>query len=225
MNGMNTLFMNDPVWFLQNICVDNQAMQLGGAGALTLTRLNAAKVGQFDLVLSGSAGANKVVLTDASIGSGHVIARDAPIPAYWCPFLPGGGLPGWVDVPRASPPLRFIFTAAMQGCAYAVTSSPAGAGFFRVFHNQHPTTASTWQAITQAGANVLSTLTYDQYGGGGLTNAFNILWRPPRKAWSYVSQTNRFVPSAPPRGVRNYRPVIGIERDLTKPILDLPAGV
>ncbi len=225
MNGLNALFVNDPVWFLRNICVDNQAMQLGPEGARTLTRLNAAKSGMFDLVPAGRANANKVVLTDASPGSGHAVVRDAPISAYWCPFLAGGGLPGWVDVPRAHPPQRLIFTAAMQGCCYVVTTSPAGRGNFRVFHNQHPETAATWQAIAGQGASVLSTLTYDEYGGGGLTNAFNILWRPTGKAWAYVSQTNSFVPSPPPPGVRNYRPTIAIERNLAKPILDLPVGV
>lgn len=224
---MNSLFLRDPLWFLQNMCVDNQAMQLGPAGALTLTRLNTAKQGTFDFVLTGNRNSNKVVLTDASPGSGHAIVGDVPIPAYWCPFLPGGGLPGWVDVERASPNMRFVFTAAMQGCCYVVASSPASLRHFRVFHNQHPDMASTWQAIQASGAtNVYSQLTYTEYGNaGGMTNAFNILHRPQRKAWSYLSQSNRFVPSVPPPGVRNYRPTILIERDNGMPILDLPAGV
>jgi hypothetical protein len=68
----------------------------------------------------------------------------------------------------------------------------------------------------------MSDLNYDHYGnpipgaGGGMTNAFNLLWRPPGKAWSYVSQSNLFVPL--PMGTE-------IKRDTAKPILDLPTGV
>jgi hypothetical protein len=220
MNGMNKLFMDDPIWFLNRLCVDNKAMQEGVDGARNLERLNGAKFGVFDLV--PVSGGNTVTLRYASPMSGHVITGDPPIFAYWCPFLAGGGLPGWVDIPRANPPRRLMFTAAMQGCALVVTKSPASNAHFRVFHNQHPETASTWSAMSGIGiTGVISNLGYEVYGNptgpdGGMTNAFNLLWRPPGRAWSYVSQSNRFVPL--PMGTK-------IERDLTKPILDLPAGV
>ena len=110
----------------------------------------------------------------------------------------------------------------MQGCALVVTSSPASPAHFRVFHNQHPEMSSTWTAMGGAGiTSVISNLDYTQYGNpagpdGGMTNAFNLLWHPRGRAWSYVSQSNRFIPL--PRGTR-------IERDLAKPILALPTGV
>ncbi len=220
MNGMNRLFMEDPVWFLDHICVDNKAMQEGIAGAQNLERLNGAKFGVFDL--EPVSGGTKVMLRFASPGAGHVIVGDAPIVAYWCPFLAGGELPGWVDVPRVRAPRRFVFTAAMQGCALVVTKSPDSPQHFRVFHNQHPDMASTWQAMGGLGiTGVLSNLQYSQYGNpmgpdGGMTNAFNFLWHPPGRAWSYISQSNRFIPL--PMGTR-------IERDPAKPILNLPTGV
>lgn len=227
MNGLNQMFQNDPVWFLKQRCVDNRTMQVGIEGANRIAQLNVTKTGLFDLVpASGRPGENKVTLVDASPGSNHTIVRDTPISALWCPYLSGGALPGFVDVPRASPPTRLILTAAMQGCAFVVTSSPLGAQYFRVFHNQHPEMSSTWAAITSAGCtNVISTLAYEQYEGGGMTNAFNLMWRAPKKSWAYVSQTNSFRPSAPVPGSRSYRPVIIVERNLGKPILDLPAGV
>jgi hypothetical protein len=209
--------MGDPVRFLKGVCVDNKTMQEGIEGARNLRLLNAAKVGSFDLVITGG---NSVRLAFA--GAGYAIQGDIPIRAYWCPFLAGGGLPGWVDVPRTNPVYRFVFTAAMQGCALVVTNSPAAPRNFRVFHNQHPEADTTWQAIQDLGiASTISSLGYDAYGNamgadGGMTNAFNLLWRPPRRAWAYISQSNRFVPLA--RGTR-------IERDAAKPILDLPAGV
>lgn len=220
MNGMNKLFMDDPIWFLNRICVDNKQMQEGNSGASNLVRLNASKWGVFDLV--PVSGGRKVVLTYASPMSGHNVVGDVPIIAYWCPFLAGGGLPGYVDIPRTNPPRRFMFTAAMQGCALVVTRTPNSTTTFRVFHNQHPEQASTWQAMAGQGlTGVISNLGYTDYGNpsgpdGGMTNAFNILWRKPGRAWSYVSQSNQFVPL--PTGTL-------IERDLAKPILDLPAGV
>ena len=219
MNGMNQLFLDDPVWFLDRMCVDNKTMQEGVAGAQHLERLNGAKFGVFDLVPTGG---NSVRLTYASPGTGHHIVGDRPIWAYWCPFLAGGGLPGYIDIPRISPKRRLIFTAAMQGCALVITASPASRESFRVYHHQHPESLQVWDKIWAQGTRGrTSMLSYEQYGNptgadGGMTNAFNFLWRPRGRAWSFVSQSNKFVPL--PMGTR-------IERDLAKPILDLPAGV
>jgi len=231
MNGLNKLFMDNPVWFLQKVCVDNQAMQLGNAGAKTLSNLNQWKKGWFDLVPVGANSSNKVTLTNASPWSDHKVIGDEPIKAYWCPFFNGGDLPGWVDVERVKPLHRFVITAAMQGCCFAITDSPISAKYFRVFHNQHPERGATWQSMQQSGVTrIISTLAYEDYGNpsgadGGMTNAFNLLWRPPGKAWSYISQSNRFVPSAASATNRSYKPTVAIERDLAKPILDLPTGV
>jgi len=219
MNAMNRLFMDNPVDFLKAVCVDNKTMQEGLDGAKNLVGLNETKFGYFDLVITGG---NMVRLTCASLGAIPKVQNDVPIQAYWCPFLQGGGLPGWVDIPRINPPRRLVLIAAMQGCAFIITNSPVSAQHFRLFHNQHPETKSTWAAIQQSGITAtISTLSYEQYGNpsgndGGMTNAFNLLWRPSGKAWSYVSQSNKFVPL--PKGTK-------IERDLAKPILDLPAGV
>lgn len=214
MNGMNQLFVNDPVWFLQHVLVDNRFI------AANFGLLNQNKAGLFDLVITGG---NTVRLTDASPGTGHQIQNDVAIPAYWCPFLPGGGLPGWVDVPRFNPQRRFVFTAAMQGCALVVTDSPASPQLFRLSHNQHPGAQATWTAMQQIGITaVVSTLSWAQYGNQApaapvnVTNAFNFLWRPPGQAWSYIAQSNRLVPLA--MGMR-------LERDPAMPLLNLPAGV
>jgi len=214
MNGMNQLFMENPVQFLRDVCVDNKTMQQGIQGANDLRLLNAVKVGTFDLVIAGG---NKVTFTFA--GAGYQIKNDIPIKAYWCPFLAGMGLPGWVDVPKFSPTYRFVFTPAMQGCALVVTKSPASTRHFRVFHNQHPDDNRTWQAMQNSGiTGTLSSLGYDAYGNAQteMTNAFNFMWRPPGRAWSIVSQSNQFIPL--PKGTL-------IERDHSKPILDIPAGV
>ena len=239
MNGMNSIFMASPEKFLDKICVDNKAEQFrtDGLNAGDLVALNAAKHGAFDFATSNP-NANIMSGTDGKValrlvGPGHAVVKDTGIDAYWCPFLAGGANQiGWVDVPRRAPQYRFIFTAAMQGCCYVVTNSPASAQHFRVWHNQHPDTQLSWTTIHQSGAtSVYSQLTYHQYGAD-LVNAFNILWRPPKGVWSYVSQSNLFVPSPPETGLwaklkgttLNYRPTITVKRS-SKPILVLPAGV
>ncbi len=216
MNGLNKQFLADPVVFLKSKCVDNKTMQEGVEAAKHITQLNGAKVGAFDLITVKD---SLVRLTYAVVPE---IKNDAPIFAYWCPFLPGMDLPGWVDIPKSEPKFNFVLTAAMQGCAFIITNSPASEQSFRVFHNQHPEDKRPWAAMEKEGATkIVSKLSYEQYGNaideeGGMTNAFNLLWKPPDKNWSYVSQSNKFVPL--PKGTK-------IERDTSKPILDLPAGV
>lgn len=216
MNGMNKLFMADPVGFLKTNCVDNKTMQEGIEGAKHVRLLNSAKMGAFDLVVVSD---KLVRLAYASVPE---IKNDAPIFAYWCPFLAGGDLPGWVDIPKVDPSYSLVLTAAMQGCAFVITNTPGSDKSFRVFHNQHPETKSTWAAMEKEGAtNIVSKFSYEQYGNamnedGGMTNAFNLLWKPPKKDWFYVSQSNKFVPM--PKGTK-------IERDMAKPILDSPTGV
>jgi hypothetical protein len=240
MNGMNQLFTNDPVSFLGRVCVDNKAEQFrtDGLNVADLLALNGAKSGSFDFD-SADPNVNIMIATGRTVSirrvcATHPVVKDTAIQAYWCPFLAGAANQiGWVDVPRRAPQHGFIFTAAMQGCCYVVTNSPASPQCFRVWHNQHPTETASWQTINASGATtVYSQLTYEQYGGD-LVNAFNILWRPKGRAWCYVSQSNLFVPSPAPTGLiarmtgadRNYRPTIKLARDKSKPILNLPAGV
>lgn len=235
---MNQIFMNDPASFLGRVCIDNRAemFRTDGLNAMDMAALNNAKVGAFDFA-TGNPDVNIMLSTCAAIRRvcpSHQVVRDTAIDAYWCPFHAGSpDTIGWVDVPRRAPLYRFIFTAAMQGCCYVVTNSPASPAHFRVWHNQHPDMAQSWATINASGATtVYSQLTYVDYGAN-MVNAFNILWRPPKGAWRYVSQSNLFVPSPPPTGLvarmtgtaRNYRPVITVRRAASKPILTLPAGV
>ena len=181
MNGMNRLFETDPVAFLSRICVDNKAemFRTDGLNAADMQALNTAKHGTFDFD-SPNSNVNVILAPSTGVAIRRIAAvapvNDVGINAYWCPFLAGAANQiGWVDVPRRAPQHRFIFTAAMQGCCYVVTNSPASPQHFRVWHNQHPDTALSWQSISASGATtVYSQLTYQQYGGS-LVNAFNIL--------------------------------------------------
>jgi len=67
MNGMNKLFTDDPVMFLDQVCVDNKKMQEGITGAKNLEPLNGATFGMFDL---GPTGGNTATLHFASPGAG-----------------------------------------------------------------------------------------------------------------------------------------------------------
>lgn len=237
MNGMNQIFASKPAHWLERVCVDNRAEQFrtDGLNSADLQALNTAKSGTFDFTYAdtGQSMFHAKLAAIRRVCPTHAVVNDTGINAYWCPFLAGSAAQiGWVDVPRRAPANRFIFTAAMQGCCYVVTNSPASAAHFRVWHNQHPDTALSWRTISATGATtVYSQLTYEQYGGA-MVNAFNIIWRPPGGVWTYVSQSNEFVPSTPPSGFiarmtgedRNYRPTIGLKRS-TRPVLEMPAGV
>jgi hypothetical protein len=221
MDGLNKQFSGNPKQFLETYCVDNSKCQQGNAGSKDLLYLNDIKVGQFDFLKTGGNSCELRILTPwnlAKLGSGS-LAADTPITAYWCPFLPGIDEVGNVDIPTANPSYRFILTAAMQGCWFAVKPSPH-AGHFRVFHNQHPDNPKSWTAMGGKD-DAISFLEYGEYGQAGgeggtyATNAFNCLWYDGQ-SWKYLSQSNRFVPGA--KG-------FSIARDATKPILQKNAGV
>jgi hypothetical protein len=152
------------------------------------------KKGQFDLEFTGNL-TSKVVsfrIADVSVKS------DIAIDAYWCPFISGGGLPGWVDLPLEKPAYKFMFTAAMQGCALVVTTSPTPK-HIRVYHHQHPEKISKysaspqiWKAIEEVGQKQVSILDYEKYsvkGQTNVTNAFNFL-AYKNERWSYVTQSH-----------------------------------
>ena len=204
-------------------CVDNKTMQEGIVGAQHLASLNMAKWGVFDLV--PVPGSTKVTLRFAGPGSTHAISGDLPISAYWIPYLVGGGLPGWVDIPRRWALWRIVLTAAMQGCALVVTSSPASPAHFRVFHNQHPEMSSTWTANGRSGH-------YQRHFQPGLC----AIWEPSRPG-RRNGQLAVQPALAPPRPslelclpVEPVHPVAEGNADRArasqaKPILDLPTGV
>ncbi|MBK8975647.1 MAG: hypothetical protein IPM29_06950 [Planctomycetes bacterium] len=192
MQGHNAQFVADPLGYMRGVVVDNVTWFRNIANAGAVGPLNIAKHGQFDLQFVEMNPERKVLFT---VANGPVLG-DMPIAAYWCPFLAGNGLPGFVDVPRANPAHPFVFTAAMQGCALVVTDSPAGAGQIRVYHHQHPDNNAVWQQIGAQGQEPVSVLTFDDYGvEGAATNAFNFLWYRNAK-WNFVTLAHNFNPDA-----------------------------
>lgn len=205
MHGHNAAFVGDPMGYLNATVVDNISFfrQDPGAGAAVAV-LDAAKSGGFDLDFAGLLPERRSVLRV----SPAPLMGDAPIQAYWCPFVSGGGLPGWVDLPTLNPPWRFMFTASMQGCALVVTPSPV-ANHIRVYHHQHPTdgpSQSVWNALNGVGQQVSSILAYDDYGVAGVAgpqvaNALNFLYYRNGR-WNFVTQAHVFVQTAMTLGVR-----------------------
>jgi hypothetical protein len=142
MNGANNLFTANPPLFVAGQVVNNMRwlQTVGGPTGPQESRLRVAmadmvKAAHIDLQRNGEVGGRHVY--DLTL-SGSVVQGDAAISAYWCPFTQGTGLPGFVDVPRINPVHRFIFTPAMNGCAFVVANSPLGGGYFRLYHHQHP---------------------------------------------------------------------------------------
>lgn len=199
MHGHNALFIGNCLNYLNGVTVDNVNWFriIGNSG--TLAAVNLAKSGQFDLQGTGINPPRAQFRVMPAAG----LIGDVGIAGYWCPFVQGGELPGWVDLPLHNPAHDFMLTAAMQGCALVVTGSPV-AGHIRVYHHQHPDMASVSAAIHAVGQPVISILGYADYGLVGLhgnaPNAFNFLYY--RNAhWNYVTQAHTLVNVVGPTGL------------------------
>jgi hypothetical protein len=199
MNGHNAQFVANPLKYVEARAVNNLTwfrraiLPANGAtlGALN-NALGVAKTGAFDLQ------ALSIDTVELKVMPAGPIQGDNAIQAYWCPFIQGGGLPGWVDIPKNAPPMKFVFTAAMNGCRLVITNRSAT--HFRVYHHQHPDSGGPlangiWQAIHAQGHEVVSHMGYDEYGVGEdfgrAPNAFNFLYYR-NGGWNYVSQPQYF---------------------------------
>lgn len=193
MNLHNLAFRTDPTRYVRQRAINGVAWFMRNQGVQANQYqnlyLNMAKEGSFDL--QGDGQARQVILTPV----GNVTHHDQPISAYWCPFIQGNGLPGFVDIPTYRPRHRFVFTAAMNGCALMVTSSPLGPGMIRVYHHQHPGDLGINQLILQQGQEVLSFISFGDYGSINqqvpAPNAFNFLYYR-NSGWRYVLQPQTF---------------------------------
>jgi hypothetical protein len=218
MNLRNINFINNPIGFLNNNTINHrwfdEHAQAQGQAPLAereaVRVMDLAKFASFDL---------KPTATPAQVKFGVVSNQpvmDAPLQGYWCPYRNGNGLPGFVDVPRRNPDHKFVFTAAMNGCAFIITSSPLGGGYFRVYHHQHPGSAGINALIMAATPNVITVFPFEEYGNphaAGLPVAFNFLYYR-NGGWVIVSQSTLMVPLT---GV--------ITRDAVMPILITGANV
>jgi hypothetical protein len=185
MQGHNALFVGNWDGYLRDVIVDNVSWFRDiGANNAQINGLNVPKAGAFDLMPTGIA-PRRAQFRIAPVGG---VIGDVGIGAYWCPFVQGGGLPGWVDLPLHQPAHNFMFTAAMQGCALVVTQSPV-ANHMRVYHHQHPDGANNgiWQALHAVGQPVISILDYPDYGQAGLNGIgperSHGSGKPPARTW------------------------------------------
>ncbi len=203
MTGHNALFQANYANYLNGVIVDNVSWFRNMANNNQVVALSGPKVGQFDLMPSGINPARAQFRIAPA-----VLVGDAPIPAYWCPFSAGNGLPGWVDLPVHTPAHNLMFTPSMQGCALVVTRSPV-VNHIRVYHHQHPdpnhaAAPTIWNLIHAVGQPVLSILDYDDYGvlglNGNAPNAFNfLLYR--NSSWNYVTQAHTLTNVVGPNGL------------------------
>lgn len=203
MNNRNINFINDPIGYLNNNTVNHrwfdehiQRRNLGNAPLAETAAVNLlpiAKMGNFDFQPTAGAPGGRPQVKFATINNNPTM--DAALTAYWCPYVNGNGIPGFVDVPRTNPTYNFVFTAAMNGCAFIITDSPLGGGHFRVYHHQHPGTAAIDNLILAATPNIITTFGFDQYGNGALAGlnlpvAFNFLYYR-NGGWVIVSQATK----------------------------------
>lgn len=128
---------------------------------------------------------------------------------YWCPHLSGTEGPstrrhiGHVDIPRRprGGEGKFVFTNAMNGCAFVVTECPEDAQKLRVYHHQHPEQSTQFgdgdlrSGEDFRGGRILSTMTHQEYARGVEgTNAFNFMYYEEGPGWRYGVQPQEFTP-------------------------------
>lgn len=208
MNGANSQFITSPENFVRANVINNirwfnnSGRPEDSVGHSMILMAGRTKEANFDLVRVEVNGRNNVYelrLCNMMVKNDHTIG------AYWCPFIQGNGLPGYVDIPRYNPKNRFVFTPAMNGCAFVVTKSPKGSNWLRIYHNQHPESRSVSNSIIEAsGDDVLSYLSFSDYGTQNDPNAFNFLYYR-NSTWIYISQPQTFIPSSHSISI-GYRP-------------------
>jgi hypothetical protein len=194
-------FMQDPLSFVNTYSVDiktwfenlNKGHDLARAtGRALLGAAGAAKVCRFDLdAVDGvwGMGVSTVEFRMKADGAN----------AYWIPYVAGGGLPGYADILRDNPPVKFAFTAGMNGCMLVVTESPLGNAYVRVYHHQHPNDDredGVWAKIRELGMEELSYAGDADYDGGQLAHghnpvAFNCMYHR-NGLWNYILQPQSF---------------------------------
>ncbi|MGY2398268.1 hypothetical protein [Pseudomonas sp. SDO5271_S396] len=189
MNNHNAAFKANPLVYIRDTAINSVSFfQKDALSGQRTTVLNMMKMGTFDFV--GGNEAAQVVLTPV----GNVSHADVGIGAYWCPFIQGMGMPGFVDLPKYNPEYPFMFTAAMNGCALVVTPTPGDNSKIRVYHNQHPTQATVNQHISNQGQPIQSMVVFEDYGRNTGTlpapNGFNFLYYR-NGGWKIVTQPQK----------------------------------
>lgn len=209
MDGANSQFITSPENFVRANIINNirwfnnTGRPEASVGHSMILMAGRTKEANFDLVrVEVNGGKNVYELRLCNM----MVKNDTTINAYWCPFIQGNNtLPGYVDIPRYNPRNRFVFTPAMNGCAFVVTKSPRGGDWFRVYHNQHPESRSVSNLIMRdSGDDVLSCLSFEDYGTQNHPNAFNFLYYR-NSTWIYVSQPQIFIPGSHSFSI-GYRP-------------------
>ncbi len=208
MNGCNAQFIGSPEVFVRANIINNiRWFQNAGRPEASVNNsmivmANSLKEANFDLA-RGETNEGKNVYDLRLCNS--LVKNDIPINGYWCPFIQGNTLPGYVDIPRYNPIYRFVFTPAMNGCAFVVTNSPKGRDWFRVYHNQHPGMRSVTDLIRrESGEDLFSYFSFNDYGTQNNPNAFNFL-HYRNSTWMYVSQPQIFTINTHGFGI-GYRP-------------------
>jgi hypothetical protein len=137
------------------------------------------------------------------VGNAHlpaVAGEDAYLRAAYVPYLTKKASDPETDVGHVDVRIRrseeeftpdFVFTAAMNGCAFTVTGS-ADEESFTAWHYQSPDSnreeASRFR-VEQAPSDWFGADEYDSGGHEGLFEVTNIMWRPPgQDGWKIISQ-------------------------------------
>lgn len=169
-HSLNRFFLMDPIGFVNGNAINQigwyQKYASNFAEMKIIKSFDDNKYGFFQFTKAPKM--NEAEFTP--VGGG--CAGDLTLSAYWCPYLTGIGLPGYVDFSAVNPERNFIFTAAMSGCSLEVTRTPNRPGMLRVYHNQHPTSKIVRDKVLAQGEPILKSITFDDYGRSTVGNSF-----------------------------------------------------
>jgi len=158
-------FKANPKSFLEGHTVDARHVIRMGDDLTGDLLNNTIKQGHFALVLDASTG-NFIL---KHVNAATAADRDKVIHAHWIPFKNGNGTPGYVDIPKdpryatAQESAPFAFTPGMNGCSLEIREHLRDDRYMRVFHNQHPESATTNNLVREISGLKIGSFDPDDY--------------------------------------------------------------
>ncbi|UGA50365.1 MULTISPECIES: hypothetical protein [Dickeya] len=160
-------FKQDPKRYLDSHLMDiSGVMRTNDQTGMNALLNENLKKGYFALIPDGVE-KNKVSLKPITVAS--TAEAGSVIYAHWIPFKSGNVLPGYTDIPKyphhaaREDSAMFAFTPGMNGCALEVREHPGRSDYYRVFHNQHPTSKQQSDMIDTVAGGPVDSFTEGEY--------------------------------------------------------------
>ncbi|WP_129707884.1 hypothetical protein [Pectobacterium zantedeschiae] len=196
LQAMKDFKSNPERFFAQNIVDISGVMKSNDRTSTTHMLNDVLKKGYFALIPSEN-GNNKFHLKPVNVST--TTEAENVIYAHWIPFKSGNVTPGYTDVPKIphhaprDDNAIFAFTPGMNGCALEVREHPTRDNYYRIFHNQHPTSQVQTDLIDEIAGSKVDAFTESEYFQHNnallMPVAANIMHFDNRQGgWAFISQ-------------------------------------